>query len=88
MPFRLADGVQVRRESWGLLFYRPVPHKLLFVRSGDWLYTTHFDGSWTFAGIVGDIARRTGAPEQNIKRSLPRLADRLVKNGVISDEIR
>jgi hypothetical protein len=87
MPFRLAGGVQVRRESWGLLFYRPAPHKLLFVRSGDWLYPAHFDGSWTFSGLFDDIARRTGTSKQTIERSLPRLADRLVKNGVMMDEI-
>jgi putative mycofactocin binding protein MftB len=88
MAFRLADGVQVRRESWGLLFYRPRPHKLCFVKSGDWLDPAHFDGSWTFAGVIDDVSRRTGAPMENIKRSLLRLADRLVKNRVILNEIR
>jgi hypothetical protein len=88
MSFRLADGVQVRQEKWGLLFYRPVPHKLLFVRIADWLYPDHFDGSWTFTNLVEDIARRTGASKQIIESSLPHLADRLVKNGVIADEIR
>jgi putative mycofactocin binding protein MftB len=88
MSFRLADGVQVRRESWGLLFYRPGPHKLCFVKSADWLNPDHFDGSWTFASVVGDISRRTGAPAATIERSLLRLTDRLVKNRVILDEIR
>lgn len=88
MSFRLVDGVQVRRESWGLLFYRPAPHKLCFVKSGDWLRPEHFDGAWTFESIVDDITRRTGAPVEIIERSLPRLTDRLVKNRVILDEVR
>jgi len=88
MPFRLADGVQVRRESWGLLFYRQPQHKLSFVRSGDWLQPAHFDGTWTLETIADDVSRRTGAPPETLARALPRLASRLLKNGVISDEIR
>jgi putative mycofactocin binding protein MftB len=88
VSFCLADGVQVRRESWGLLFYRPGPHKLCFVKSGDWLNPAHFDGSWTFAAIIDDVSRRTGVSRGTIERSFLRLADRLVKNRVILDEIR
>jgi hypothetical protein len=88
MSFRLADNVQVRKESWGLLFYQPSRHKVCFVRSGDWLRPTHFDGTWTFAGIINDISRRTRAPSEIIERSLPRLTDHLIKNRVIADEIR
>jgi putative mycofactocin binding protein MftB len=88
MSWRLADGVQVRRESWGLLFYRPAPHKLYFVRSGDWLRPEHFDGSWALESIIDDISRRTSAPVEKIVRSLPRLTDRLIKNRVVSNEIR
>jgi len=87
MPLRLADNVQVRRESWGLLFYRPAPHKLCFVKSGDWLRLEHFDGTWTLEAVTNDVSRRTGAPPETIARALPRLASRLVKNRVI-DEIR
>jgi hypothetical protein len=88
MPLYLADNVQVRKESWGLLFYRPSPHKLCFVRSGDWLYPAHFDGSWTLESIIVDISRRTSAPVEIIERSLPKLTDRLIKNQVITHEIR
>jgi hypothetical protein len=88
MPCRLAPGVQVRRESWGLLFYHPARHKVCFVRSGDWLYPTHFDGTWTLASITGDIARRTGAPAEIIERSLPGLTRRLAAGRMIADEVR
>jgi putative mycofactocin binding protein MftB len=88
VSFRLADGVQVRRESWGLLFYRPAQHKLSFVKSADWLQPAHFDGTWTFEGIINDISRRTGAPREIIERSLSRLTDHLAGNQVISHEIR
>jgi hypothetical protein len=88
MPCRLAPDVQVRQESWGLLFYLQTRHKVCFVRSGDWLYPAHFDGTWTFESITDDIARRTGAPAEIIERSLPRLARRLTSSRMITDEVR
>jgi putative mycofactocin binding protein MftB len=88
MSLRLADNVQVRKESWGLLFYRSAQHKLCFVRSADWLYPAHFEGAWTFEDIIQDISRRTGAPPETIERSLSGLIDRLARNQVIHHEIR
>jgi putative mycofactocin binding protein MftB len=88
VPYHLADGVRVRREGWGLLFYRQAHHKLCFVRSGDWLSPAHFDGSWTLVSITGDIAGRTGAPRGIIERALSALARRLIEDRVIVDEVR
>jgi hypothetical protein len=88
MPFCLADSVQVRKESWGLLFYQLTRHKVCFVKSGDWLQPAHFDGTWTFETIIHDISRRTGAPSEIIERSLSGLTDHLAKNQVIIHEIR
>jgi len=87
MTCRLADNVQVRKEGWGLLFYGQTRHKVFFVRSGDWLYPEHFDGTWTLDGIVNDIAERTDTPAEIIERSLPKLTDRLIKNRMIIDEV-
>jgi hypothetical protein len=84
---RLAEGVQVRKESWGLLFYGPSRHRVFFVRSGDWLYPAHFDGTWTLASIAADVARRTGAPAELIERNLPRLTARLAASRMITDEV-
>ena len=85
MSICLADNVQVRKESWGLLFYRQAPHRVCFVKSGDWLKPAHFDGTWTFADIISEISQRTGAPSEIIERSLASLTDRLVKNRVIHE---
>jgi hypothetical protein len=87
MPYHLADNVQVRKESWGLLFYMPIRHKLCFVRSGEWLSPAHFDGTWTSDSIITDIVRRTGTPAETIERSLRRLTDHLIKNRVIINEV-
>jgi hypothetical protein len=88
MAGRLSDGVRVRKEAWGLLFYVPARHKVLFVRSGDWLYPGHFDGTWSRADIIDDIVGRTGTPAEIVERSLPRLAARLAANEIIADEVR
>jgi hypothetical protein len=88
MACRLADGVRVRKEGWGLLFYVPSRHRVCFVRSGDWLYPGHFDGTWTLPNIVADIAGRTGTPAEIIERSLPRLTARLAANEMMADEVR
>lgn len=79
----LAENVQVRKEDWGLLFYSQTRHKLCFVRSGDWLYPEHFNGSWTFENMVGDIAERTGVPVEVIERSLPGMAAQLTSKRMI-----
>lgn len=84
MTFRLADNVQVRKESWGLLFYRQASHKVCFVRSGEWLVPAYFDGTWTLERMSSDIARRTGTSAEIIERSLPRLTDRLINIRVIN----
>lgn len=88
MTCRLADNVRVRKESWGLLFYVPSRHRVCFVRSGDWLYPRHFDGTWTFDTIVADIAERTGTPAEIVERSLPKLTGQLAAKRMIADEVR
>lgn len=85
MICRLAEGVQLRKEKWGLLFYSQPRHKLCFVRSGDWLYPRHFDGTWTFERMVDDIANHTGTPAEIIERSIPVMARQLASNRVIID---
>ena len=85
MTCRLADGVQLRKEKWGLLFYSQASHKLSFVRSGDWLQPEHFDGTWTFESMVDDIAGRTGLPAEIIERSMPKLAGQLTAGRMIAD---
>lgn len=88
MTYRLADNVQVRQESWGLLFFHQRDHKVYFIRSGDWLHPGHFDGSWTEESIIEDISRRTGNLAENINKALPKLTERLTSNRILLDEVR
>lgn len=88
MACRLAGDVQVRKEGWGLLFYLQSRHRVFLVRSGDWLYPRHFDGTWTWDGIADDIVKRTGTPPEMVARSLPGLARRMMGNRIVVDELR
>ena len=83
IAYRLAEDVQVRKESWGLLFYRQREHKVYFIRSGEWLMPEHFDGTWTLETLVEDINKRTGALVENIETALPKLTERLTANRML-----
>jgi hypothetical protein len=86
MALRLAKNVQVRKESWGLLFYSPARHGVCFIRSEDWLYPRHFDGTWTFGDMVGDITERIETPAKPIERAMHKLITNLMERRMIVDE--
>jgi hypothetical protein len=87
MAFQLAKNVQVRKESWGLLFYSQAQHKVYFVKSGDWLHPQDFDGTWTFDSLVCDIAKRWGTSAKVIESSIQKLTAYLVRMGMIINEL-
>ena len=82
---RLAENVQVRKESWGLLFYSQPRHRLSFIRSGNWLEPEHFNGDWSFEALAADIAERIGKPAESVKKPLSTVTEQLIKNGMIVD---
>ncbi len=84
----LAENVQVRKESWGLLFYSQPRHKVCFVRSGNWLEPGHFNGDWSLDGLAADIAGRTGKSAPAVEASLRRLAGHLLRKRMVIDELR
>ena len=43
--YRLAHGISVRGEKFGLLFYNSKGPKLTFVRSGPWIHPSFFSGT-------------------------------------------
>jgi putative mycofactocin binding protein MftB len=88
MGYRLTGFVQVRKESWGLLFYSQNQHRIFFVKSSGWLEPHHFDGNWDFERLASDIASRTGTAADKVERTLQKLTDNLVKNGMVVHELR
>ncbi len=87
MAYHLAENVQVRKEIWGLLFYSQTRHRILFVKSLDYLCPFYFDGNWTFDRLMEDITRRTGASKNIIEGNIKKSIDKLVKNGMIIHEL-
>ena len=87
MDCQLADDVQVRKESWGLLLYSQRRHKICFVKSGDWLDPEYFNRNWTVSSVAGDIAKRTGNPPKIVEHSLHKLTGCLKANRMIVDEL-
>jgi putative mycofactocin binding protein MftB len=85
--YRLAQGVQVRKEIWGLLFYSQADHKIHFIKSRNMLYPWHFDGTWTFDRIVREIAERLEIPGQSVEQSIKKVIDRLIEKEMIVDEL-
>jgi hypothetical protein len=86
MTLRLAENVQVRKESWGLLFYTPARHGVCFIRSGDWLSPRYFDGTWAFNDMVGDIIERIGTSTKTSEDTVLKLITQLIKRRIIVDE--
>ncbi len=87
MFYYLPNGVQVRKEIWGLLFYSQTQHKILFVKSADWLYPRHFDGTWTFSTIVDEVSTRTGTPRVFIENTVRKCIGKLLDNGTVANEL-
>ncbi|MEJ2738690.1 MAG: hypothetical protein P8105_02440 [Dehalococcoidia bacterium] len=85
--YRLAQGVQVRKEIWGLLFYSQTDHKIHFIRSRDMLYPWYFDGTWTLDRIIHEIAERLKIPGETIEPSVNKVIDRLLEKEMIVDEL-
>lgn len=83
---RLAKNVQVRKESWGLLFYSSAQHKIRFIKSGNLLYPGHFDGTWTFENVVDEVSEKTGSSQTIIKPLLEKAFNLLKNSGFITKE--
>lgn len=80
MEYALCDGVRVRREEFGLLFYNSADTKLTFVRSGDLL------------GVIRESAGGSrGAklvcndPQNGDMARVERLIGTLLKKGLIGE---
>ena len=60
MRYKLAAGVQVREESFGLLFYNYRGPRLYFVPSKDLIDVDFFNGWQSFSGLIASICKRRG----------------------------
>ena len=86
MKYRLARGVQVRKEDWGLLFYAQGESKIYFAKSGNRLQPLSSGGTSQPDFLCCDEADGTGNPSKAIEHSVQKLITYLVERGIIVNE--
>ena len=78
--YKLADGVQVREEKFGLLFYNYRGPRLYFVPSKDLIDVDFFNGRQSVSGLIASICARKGWTRvgfgERIKQVLAKLEDK------------
>ncbi len=80
MGYKLADGVQVREEKFGLLFYNYRGPRLYFVPSQDLIDVDFFNGRQRISGLIASICARKGwssaEGDERIRQILVQLEDK------------
>ena len=79
--YKLNRGSQVRKEDFGLLFYRMSGPRLYFISSGDLLSPDFFTGVMTFEEWLDK--KNEGSPAGTRISELKDVLDQLCRSGVI-----
>jgi putative mycofactocin binding protein MftB len=82
----LNSGVQVRRESFGLLFYNYHGLRLYFVPIGDLIDSDFFNGIQTVENLVDTIHSRKNRPKQWIRTRIEQILELITNKGLIHGE--
>lgn len=77
--YRLAEGVQVRREKSGLLFYNASGPRLYFLGSGDLLSPEFFESGWQLKTWLD----RNGLGDSITRHALAEALEKLNEKGVL-----
>lgn len=81
--FRLTDGVQVRSEKFGLLFYNYRGPRIYFVPSKDLIADDFFDGKKTLGQLADSLEKKHGLPRNRIMDHLETIFQSLEAKGLI-----
>jgi putative mycofactocin binding protein MftB len=81
--YRLSDGVQVRREVFGLLFYNYRGPRLFFVPTHGLIESDFFNGRQTLAELAAGIHERHGWPSSWIEERIADLMAQLEAKGLV-----
>jgi putative mycofactocin binding protein MftB len=84
--YKLPDGVQVRREKFGLLFYDYRGPKLFFVPSKDLVEDDFFDGAHTIGGLVESICAEHDWPRGLVAGKVNLILELLKSKGLIYEQ--
>ena len=85
--YRLWDGVQVREEDFGLLFYDYRGPKLIFVPSKDLIPGDFFSGNSTTGALVESLCSRHGESyREPVRKQVDRILEILLSKGLIYEQ--
>lgn len=84
--YRLWDGVQVREEKFGLLFYDYRGPKLHFLPSRDLIRETFFLGQATASELVESICAKHGSSPESIRKFVNKILEMLRSKGLIYEQ--
>ena len=83
MGYKLADGVQVREEKFGLLFYNYRGPRLYFVPSKDLIDVDFFNGRQSVSGLIASICARKGWTRAQVGERIAQVLAKLEDKGLI-----
>ena len=86
MSYRLADGVQVRAETFGLLFYNYRGPRLYFVPSQDLIDVDFFNGRQSVSGLISSICARKGWTKSQVEKKITQVLAKLEDKGLINGQ--
>ncbi len=84
--FRLLDGIRVRREKFGLLFYDYKGPKIYFVPSNGLIGDDFFDGEKTIGQLADFLEKEHRLPRNRILNHLETLLRALEIKGLINGQ--
>jgi putative mycofactocin binding protein MftB len=83
MGYKLADGVQVREEKFGLLFYNYRGPRLYFLPTKDLIASDFFDGHKSANELIESICSQNMWPRVRVRDRIKQVLIMLEKKGLI-----
>jgi putative mycofactocin binding protein MftB len=84
--YKLCRGVQVRPESFGLLFYHYDGPKLFFVQSKDLVDAHFFSGEQSIGDLANGLMETRGWPKEAAQKKLSVLMRLLKARGLVDEQ--
>ena len=84
--YTLAEGVQVREEIFGLLFYDYRGPKLYFAPTRQLIGSSFFDGHQSMRQLIETVIAEHGWPRRQIEEQLGRIFKMLKQKGLIHEQ--
>jgi putative mycofactocin binding protein MftB len=84
--FKLAKGVQVRKEVFGLLFYDYRGPRLYFVPSKDLITDSFFDGKQSIDELTDALTTSTPSPRKQVQDQIEKILETLENKGLINGQ--